>query len=160
MAEERQAATAGIRILPPFVYLGGLVLGYAIWWFWPVPIIPAEWSFAIRVTGGVAVVFGIWVAAAAVIAFGRVGTPPDPHRPSTALALDGPYSFTRNPMYLGMALVQGGLALVGNALWPLVALVPVIWVIRTQVIAKEERYLEARFGGEYRAFKERVRRWI
>jgi protein-S-isoprenylcysteine O-methyltransferase Ste14 len=92
--------------------------------------------------------------------FRRAGTSPDPHEPTTALALDGPYRLTRNPMYLGMALVQGGLALAGNALWPLLALVPVIWVIRTQVIDKEERYLEAKFGGEYRAFKERVRRWI
>ena len=152
--------TAGIRILPPFVYLGGLLAGYAIWWFWPIPVAPGEWSFAIRVAGGVAVVLGVWLATAAVIAFRRVGTSPDPHEPTTALTFDGPYRLTRNPMYLGMALVQGGLALAGNALWPLLALVPVIWVIRTQVIAKEEAYLEAKFGGEYRAFKERVRRWL
>jgi len=160
MSHEANDDTPGIRILPPFVYLGGLILGYAIWWFWPVPAVPGDWSFAIRVAGGVAVVLGVWLAIAAVLTFGRAGTSPDPHRPSTALALDGPYRFTRNPMYLGMALVQGGLALAGNALWPLLALVPVIWVIRTQVIAKEERYLEALFGDEYRDFKARVRRWI
>jgi protein-S-isoprenylcysteine O-methyltransferase Ste14 len=152
--------TAGIRILPPFVYLGGLIVGYLIWWFWPVPLVPDAWSFSIRVAGGVAVVLGVWLAIAAVMAFRRVGTSPDPHEPSTALAFGGPYRFTRNPMYVGMALFQGGLALAGNALWPLLALVPVIWVIRTQVIAREERYLEAKFGGEYRAFKERVRRWL
>jgi protein-S-isoprenylcysteine O-methyltransferase Ste14 len=158
MAEED--GTAGIRILPPLVFLAGLLAGYAIWWFWPVPVAPGEWSFAIRVAGGVAVVLGVWLAIAAVLTFGRVGTPPEPHKPTTALALDGPYRLTRNPMYLGMALVQGGLALAGNALWPLLALVPVIWVIRTQVIDREERYLEELFGGEYRTFKERVRRWI
>jgi protein-S-isoprenylcysteine O-methyltransferase Ste14 len=63
-------------------------------------------------------------------------------------------------MYLGMALLVGGFALLGNALWPLLALIPVIWFIRTQVIDREERYLEARFGVEYRDFTSRVRRWL
>jgi protein-S-isoprenylcysteine O-methyltransferase Ste14 len=160
MAKEPQTDTPGVRILPPFVYLGGLIIGYAIWWFWPVPVVPAEWSFAIRVTGGVAVVLGFWVMLSAVMAFRRIDEDPNPMEPTSTLTFDGPYRFTRNPMYVGMALILGGLALAGNALWPLVALVPVIWVIRTQVIAKEEHYLEAKFGGEYVAFKERVRRWL
>ena len=80
--------------------------------------------------------------------------------PTKALTFDGPYTFSRNPMYLGMALIQGGLALLGNALWPLLALIPVISVIRTQVIEKEERYLGAKFGEQYTAFKSRVRRWL
>jgi protein-S-isoprenylcysteine O-methyltransferase Ste14 len=96
----------------------------------------------------------------AVAMFRRAGTSPDPREPTTALAFDGPYRFTRNPMYLGMALILGGLALVGNALWPLIAVVLAVWIIRTQVIDREERYLEAKFGGAYRDFKSRVRRWI
>ncbi|MCR4281423.1 MAG: isoprenylcysteine carboxylmethyltransferase family protein [Bauldia sp.] len=151
---------SGVRIFPPGVYLAGLAIGYAIWWFWPLPMVPGEWSFAIRVLGGVAVVAGIALMASALVMFRGVGTSPDPREPVTALALDGPYRFTRNPMYLGMALIQSGLALVGNALWPLLALVPAIWIIRTQVIDKEERYLEAKFGGEYRDFKARVHRWV
>jgi protein-S-isoprenylcysteine O-methyltransferase Ste14 len=63
-------------------------------------------------------------------------------------------------MYLGMALILGGLAFIGNALFPLLALIPVIWWIRTQVIDKEERYLEAKFGAPYLDFKRRVRRWL
>ena len=160
MSHEANDDTPGIRILPPFVYLGGLIIGYAIWWFWPVPIAPAEWSFAIRVAGGVAIVLGFWVMLSAVAAFRRIDEDPNPMEPTGTLTFDGPYTLTRNPMYLGMALILGGLALAGNALWPLLALVPVIWVIRTQVIAKEEAYLEAKFGNEYREFKARVRRWI
>ena len=90
----------------------------------------------------------------------KTGTRVNPFEPSTMLVLDGPYRFTRNPMYLGMALVLGGLALIGNALWPFLALAPVIAIIRTQVIAKEEAYLEAKFVAPYRDFKARVRRWI
>ena len=63
-------------------------------------------------------------------------------------------------MYLGMALVFAGFALLGNALWPLLTLIPVIWAIQTQVIAKEEAYLEAKFGADYLALKSRVRRWL
>jgi protein-S-isoprenylcysteine O-methyltransferase Ste14 len=92
--------------------------------------------------------------------FRAAGTSPDPHEPTTTIATAGPYRFTRNPMYLGMTLILGGLAFLGNALWPLVAVVPVVWWIQTQVIAKEEAYLEAKFGAEYLALKARVRRWL
>ncbi len=160
MSDTTTPDNAGVRILPPLVFLGGLVIGYAVWWFWPVPIVPGDWSFAIRVAGAVAVALGVWLAIAAASKFSAIGEDPHPMSPTNALALEGPYRFTRNPMYLGMALIQGGLALLGNALWPLLALVPVLWIIRTQVIDKEERYLEAKFGSEYRAFKSRVRRWI
>ena len=150
----------GVTVFPPAVFLGGLVLGYLVWWFWPVPIIPAEWSIAVRVVGGMATALGLWVMFLALSQFRRLGTTPTHWEPTTTLAFDGPYRFTRNPMYVGMALVQGGLALLGNALWPLLALVPVIAIIRTQVIAREEAYLEAKFGASYRDFKARVRRWI
>jgi protein-S-isoprenylcysteine O-methyltransferase Ste14 len=63
-------------------------------------------------------------------------------------------------MYLGMALLLAGFALIGNALWPLIAVIPVVFVIRTQVIDREERYLEAKFGAQYTDFKARVRRWL
>ena len=160
MADEQGTDSAGIKIFPPVVYLGALIIGYVIWWFWPVPIIPGASSFAIRLVGAVALVLGAWLIYSAATAFNRVGTDPLPTTPTTALALDGPYRFTRNPMYLGMALIQGGFSLLGNALWPLLALIPAIWIIRTQVIAKEEAYLERTFGAEYRDFKGRVRRWL
>jgi protein-S-isoprenylcysteine O-methyltransferase Ste14 len=155
----RQNDTAGVRVLPPLVYLAGLAAGYLVWWFLPLPIVPGGGS-ALPIAGIAVILVGIALAAAALHQFWRAGTPPEPHKPTKALAFDGPYRFTRNPMYLGMALVQGGLALAGNALWPLLALVPVIAFIRTQVIDREERYLEAKFGGEYHAFRERVRRWL
>jgi protein-S-isoprenylcysteine O-methyltransferase Ste14 len=157
---EGTSDTPGVRFLPPFVYLGGLVAGYVIWWFWPVPIVPGERSLAIRTAGGVAIVLGFWVMLSAVAMFSRIGEDPNPMEPTKALTFEGPYRFTRNPMYLGMSFILGGLALLGNALWPLLALIPVVWIIRTQVIDKEERYLEAKFGSEYAAFKARVRRWI
>jgi len=63
-------------------------------------------------------------------------------------------------MYLGLALLQAGLAMVTNALWPLLMLAPVLVAVRCLVIDREERYLEAKFGEEYRVYKTRVRRWL
>lgn len=151
---------SGVRIFPPGVYLGGLIVGYLVQWLWPIAIAPEGWSFSVRVLGLVALALGVWLVLSAASLFGRLGTPPNPTQPTTALATDGPYRFTRNPMYLGMGLMLAGFALVGNALWPLIALVPAVGIIRLQVIDREERYLEAKFGNEYRDFKTRVRRWI
>ena len=80
--------------------------------------------------------------------------------PLNVIATTGPYRWTRNPMYLGMALIYAGLAIgvdgpIAFALLPLVLI-----AIQTQVIAREERYLEAKFGGDYRRYKAEVRRWL
>jgi protein-S-isoprenylcysteine O-methyltransferase Ste14 len=158
MAQSRD--NDGVVMLPPLVFLGGLIVGFAVWWFWPVPIVPSEWSIAVLVVGAIATALGLWAMVWAIVIFRRVDTTPVHWKPTTTLAFDGPYRFTRNPMYVGMALVQGGIALLGNALWPLVALIPVIAIIQTQVIAREEAYLEAKFGAPYREFRTRVRRWL
>ena len=150
----------GVRVFPPAVFLGGLAAGYALRWPWPVPVVPDAWSLAVKTAGVGSLLLGAVVMFAAVGRFRRAGTTPAHDEATTALVFDGPYRFTRNPMYIGMALIQGGFALAGNALWPLLALIPVIWIIRTQVIAREEAYLEAKFGAPYRDYKARVRRWL
>ena len=64
-------------------------------------------------------------------------------------------------MYVGMALVpRRASRSAANALWPLLMLVPALCIIRTQVIAREEAYLEGKFGAAYRDYKARVRRWL
>jgi protein-S-isoprenylcysteine O-methyltransferase Ste14 len=68
--------------------------------------------------------------------------------------------FTRNPIYLGMCLGLVGLAIAFNSLWLLGALVPFALVIRYGVVAREEVYLERKFGDAYRHYRARVRRWL
>jgi len=96
----------------------------------------------------------------AVATFRRLGTTPNPAGPTTALAVGGPYRFTRNPMYLGLVFLMAGLAFLANALWPLVLLPVVIVIVRRAVIDREERDLTAEFGEEYLRYKARVRRWL
>ena len=81
-----------------------------------------------------------------VQAFERARTPINPSAPSQALVTDGPYRLTRNPGYLGMAFTHAGIAIVSNAPWALVSLPVAIAVIDRGVIAREERYLERKFG--------------
>ena len=111
---------------------------------------------------GAIAVIGVGVAAAGVIAFKRAGTTVNPLTPeeSSALVVSGIYSRTRNPMYLGMALVLAGwavflanpLALAGLAAF-------VIYIDRFQ-IRPEERALRSLFGAAYEAWRARVRRWL
>lgn len=84
----------------------------------------------------------------------------NPNLPVMALVTDGPYRFTRNPMYVGLSCIYLAIALWCASLWACVLLIVVLLIIRYAVIAREEGYMTAKFGDEYRAFTSRVRRWI
>jgi protein-S-isoprenylcysteine O-methyltransferase Ste14 len=155
-----------VRFPPPLIYLGALLLGIAT-----DQLIGARPGLArlhgLGLTAEVRVWLAVPVLAAGLIIgvlaaglFRRAGTDVKPWRSSTALVTDGPYRWTRNPMYLGMTLVYVGLALGADSLAALVLLIPVLVIIQTQVIAREERYLEGKFGDEFRAYAARVRRWL
>jgi len=80
--------------------------------------------------------------------------------PASRMVQHGPYRYTRNPMYLGMAVSYVGFSLVVNSAWPLLLLPLALVGLYRLVIAVEERYLEATFGEEYLAYKKKVRRWL
>src|SRR5215207_503463 len=91
----------------------------------------------------------------------REGRCAHPHRPAVPrLVTDGPFRYTRNPGYLGLAMLYAGIAVLRNALWAILPLPLVVYVFQRQVIGREERYLERTFGEEYLAYKTRVRRWV
>jgi len=108
----------------------------------------------------VSIAAALGIAYFAIRLFSRAGTHVEPWKPSTALVTGGIYGYTRNPMYLGMALLLVGLSLVFDSVTLLLMLVPFLLVIRYGVIAREERYLTAKFPTEYTAFQKRVRRWF
>jgi protein-S-isoprenylcysteine O-methyltransferase Ste14 len=90
----------------------------------------------------------------------KAGTPIRTDRPVPRLVTDGPFSYTRNPGYLGLTMLYAGIAVLRNALWAILPLPLVLYVIQRQVIGREERYLERTFGEEYLAYKAQVRRWL
>ena len=112
------------------------------------------------VIGGFLALVGLAVILASIPLFFRAGTGIEPWKPASAILSDGVYGYSRNPIYLGMALGTLGAA-IAAASWPAVAGTAIaVLVIRYYVIAREERYLERRFGEEYRAYRAKVRRWI
>jgi protein-S-isoprenylcysteine O-methyltransferase Ste14 len=91
---------------------------------------------------------------------GKAGTPIRTDRPVPRLVTDGPFRCTRNPGYLGLAMLYAGIAVLRNSLWAILLLPVVVYVIQREVIGREERYLKRTFGEEYLAYKARVRRWV
>jgi len=151
--------TSGGRFPPPLIYVGVLAAGFLLQHFWPIHILPGR-DLATHLAGFFLAFLGTVTALAGVLTFRRTGTSPNPTRPSSALALTGPNRFTRNPMYLGWAIASAGVSLAANAVWPLALVPAAVLLVDRLVIAREERYLESRFGGAYLRYKESVRRWL
>jgi protein-S-isoprenylcysteine O-methyltransferase Ste14 len=89
-----------------------------------------------------------------------VGTNILPNQPTLALAMTGPYRFTRNPMYLSLCLLETSVGFFCNAWISLVCTIPLALILHFGVVRREEAYLENKFGAPYRSFQQRVRRWF
>ena len=151
--------SSGVRVFPPGIYAGVFFGAYVVHWLRPVRLWGAL-PLAVRLLSYVLVGAALLLVGSAALLFRRAGTTPNPLRPTTALVVRGPYRVTRNPMYLGLALLYLGLALPVNSLWPLVAFPIAILLIDRWVIGREEAYLEQKFGDAYRAYQGQVRRWL
>jgi protein-S-isoprenylcysteine O-methyltransferase Ste14 len=149
--------TPGIVAPPPLVYIAALAIGFGLDAVLPSASFSAALSAAL---GWPLLVAGLGLMGWFVAAFRRGHTPVDPYKATTAIVTGGPYRLSRNPGYLGMALASAGIAVLANAPWALLPLPVAVLVIDRGVIAREERYLERRFGDEYLRYKARTRRWI
>jgi protein-S-isoprenylcysteine O-methyltransferase Ste14 len=148
---------ADVRFPPPLAFVAGFLLGLGLESLVPLAGAPSTLAIAAAVIG-----VGVWLAldGSAMARFIAAKTNIVPGRPAHALVTSGPYRFTRNPMYVGMAFLYVGLALALSVLWALALLPAVLLIVDRRVIAPEERYLEAKFGEQYAAYKRRVRRWL
>src|SRR5215813_11283517 len=150
--------TANVVIRPPIAWAVAVLAGLALNWLMPLPFVPstvpAGWLGAI--------VFALALAlfAWAIVTISRGGSNVPTNLPTTTIVESGPYRFTRNPIYFGMFLGLMGLAIAFDNLWLLMMLVPFALVIRYAVVAREEAYLERKFGDVYRGYRSRVRRWL
>jgi protein-S-isoprenylcysteine O-methyltransferase Ste14 len=150
--------TANVIFRPPIAWAVAVLAGLALNWLMPLPFVPAAVP-----TGWLgAMVFALALAlfAWSIATITQAGSNVPTNLPTTTIVDTGPYRFTRNPIYLGMVLGLIGLAIALNSLWLLLTLVPFAVVIRYGVIAREEAYLERKFGDVYRRYRARVRRWL
>jgi protein-S-isoprenylcysteine O-methyltransferase Ste14 len=151
---------AGVWVPPPVLFMTPLLIALAVQVLRPLTIFQSRGT-ASSFAGIAAIAIGVAVGLSSVASFRSAKTTILPAgRPTTAIVERGPYRFTRNPMYLAMAVSYLGLAVVMNNLWAVVLMPVVVAVIDRVVIRREERYLTAKFGDAYLAYCARVRRWI
>jgi protein-S-isoprenylcysteine O-methyltransferase Ste14 len=139
------------------VFFGSVALMVILNRLAPTPVLVPEGAGRI---GWAVVAAGVVLGGLGAGLFHRRGAEIKPFRESAFLVTDGPFRFTRNPMYLSMVMVLLGTAGVLGSLLPFVVIPLFVLVLRRRFIRWEEAALAARFGDEYRAYCARVRRWI
>ena len=152
--------TAGVIARPPLLFLAALLIGLVSEWLRPLPFPVPGIDLVHWTIGGFLILTGLALAAAGIRNFLRAGTPVPTTEPTRALVTTGIHGWTRNPIYLGMFLIYGGIGVAARSPWILMLTLPLAITIRYGVVAREEAYLERRFGDAYRDYKARTRRWV
>ncbi len=161
--DESGPGVAGVIARPILLFPAALLLGFTLDHLLRLPfpisrISVLHWITAI--IAGSLILIGIAMFAAGVGRFSRAATPLPTNQPARALVTTGIYRWTRNPIYLAFFLVYAGTGIVVRSPWILILALPLAITIRYGVVAREEAYLEQRFGDAYRDYKARVRRWM
>lgn len=143
---------------PPLVALLLITVGLGLHFVFPVLLLPEGWvQFVVAVP---LAVLGVALAAGSVKRFDRAGTDERYAEPTSVVVQDGLYRHTRNPMFVGLVLIHLGVVVALNAAWALIGVPVLIIYLRYGVISREERFLEKRFGDDYRNYKRTAPRWI
>ena len=147
----------GISIQPPLIYAASMLAGIGLNRLWPQAM-----PFGLHgpVPAGALLAMVLLLSGFCIREFHKAGTELRADRPDTALITSGPYCYTRNPLYIGLTLVQIAVAMYLDNAWILGMTVASVVVISSYAIRREERYLEQQFGQDYRDYRQRVRRWL
>ena len=144
-----------VIMLPPVLVLLHVIAGIILNWVVPVHF-GHEWGWL----GLALLALCFAIIAWAKKLFDAAGTPVPPNQPATAIVRDGPYRYTRNPMYLSFLTGFIGLSLLADAPMMLLMALPLFWFLDQKVIVPEENYLAAKFGDAYTGYRAQVRRWL
>ena len=152
--------TAGVIARPPLLFLAAVLLGLVLDRLLPWPFAVPGSGLVRWITASALILVGLALAAAGIHNFSRAATPVPTNQPTRVLVTTGIHGWTRNPIYLGLFLVYGGIGVAARSPWTLILAFPLAVAIRYGVVAREEAYLQRRFGDAYRDYKARVRRWV
>jgi protein-S-isoprenylcysteine O-methyltransferase Ste14 len=148
---------ADIAVVPPALVAGSVLLGFVLQKVAPNPVLPKRVR---RGLGLALTVSAFAVAFSALRELREAHTPFDVREPTTAVVTTGIYAYTRNPLYLAMMMLYLGIGSLRNSRWHWLLALPTAVALQVAVIAREETYLERKFGAEYLDYKAHVRRWI
>jgi protein-S-isoprenylcysteine O-methyltransferase Ste14 len=142
---------------PPLIPVVALLASFGLGLAWPLPLHLPRWTVWLGLAlFAVPLLLAVWAART----FRRRQTPVNPLGEVADIVDEGPFAYTRNPMYLALTVMYVGGALLFRLPWAWVLLIPVFLALHLGVILPEEKYLAARFGEPYLRYKARVRRWI
>lgn len=148
---------AAVKFPPPALFASAILLGAGLQYLRPVGLGIPE---SAEIFGYLLVLFGITIAILVATSFRRVGTAIEPWKPTTSIVTTGFYAWSRNPIYAGFCLINIGVGIASNSFWIFISFIPAAFFLYHIAIAKEETYLEEKFGDEYMDYKKKVRRWI
>ncbi|MFT3953061.1 MAG: isoprenylcysteine carboxylmethyltransferase family protein [Piscinibacter sp.] len=144
--------------LPPIIFVACLLGAYGLDQLMPLPaLLPPTWM---RLKGALMIGAGLALVSASAAALARGRTTILPHRGATRLVTEGPFSLSRNPIYLANALIMAGFGGLSGSHWYDVAAITCLVLDDRLAVRREEAHLAARFGEDWRAYAARVRRWI
>ena len=150
--------SAAVIAPPPLLYLAALGIGFILQFVFPESIVTA--AVSLRSIGLLLMAISAVIARWAFVTMRRIGTSASPREQSNALAIRGPFRFSRNPIYVAMTGLYLGIACVANSWWPLSLLLPLLVIMQWGVVLREERYLAKQFGAAYLSYKSATRRWL
>jgi protein-S-isoprenylcysteine O-methyltransferase Ste14 len=145
---------------PPMIYLAAIVVAAALTWMIPLPWIPSPLSDILFAIGIVTIAGVVAIDVSAMRTLHRARTTIMPHRGSDHLVSSGPFSFSRNPIYLANTMLTVAIGLIAGSVWFLGFGLLAAFATQKLAIEREEKHLEARFGKKYRDYRKKVRRWI
>jgi len=150
---------AAVRVPPPLLFLAAVIAG-GVLHTWVAPLLLPLGGAARAAIAIVAAALGLLFGGSAIALFRRTGQDPTPWKPSPEIVASGVYRVTRNPMYVGMALLQASIGVAWSNGWILLLLPVSTALVQLTAIRHEEAYLERKFGSAYLGYKREVRRWL
>ncbi len=149
-----------VVVFPPIIPLITIAIGCALQWLAPLGWL-ASIGYVWRIPVGIILVIaGLFTTASGRRAMMRQGTNVSPTQPTTALVIEGAFKRTRNPLYFGVLVAQFGIAIIFALDWLVLLIGPSWLILHFGVVLREERYLEQKFGEDYRRYKQQVSRYV
>lgn len=154
MNEEKRDAP-DVIMLPPMLFVIFVCAGAAIGWAIPIEF-SRTWGWAGLILLSLAFLIDEW----ALRLFKNAETNVAPNQPANTIVSDGPFKYSRNPMYVSFLLLYAGISFLTGKAGMLLLILPLFYMLDQKVIKPEEKYLTQKFGDTYLDYKAKVRRWI
>lgn len=145
---------------PPIIYLAAIAIAIVLGLLYPLPWITEPISDLLFAAGWLAIAGFAAIEISAMRALKRGNTTIRPDKAADHLVTNGPFSFTRNPIYFGNTLLMIGIGLASGSLWFIILALVAVFATNKLAIEREEKHLQARFGKKYIDYTKKVRRWI